>query len=266
MDTKISSLLPVLALLCLFSSTSHAFNITRILDTYPEYSTFNSLLSQTGLAKKINSRRTITVLAVDDVGDLAGKDIDLVGTILSSHVILDYYDNAKFARMKRSKILTTLYQTTGEAQEQNGFLNCTKTPNGIMFGSATKGAPLVSSLMGVVFQRPYNISVLQVSSVIEAPGLEDSPPPPHSRKRAPPPRHHHAEAPEPEEAPTPTPAPAPADASADDEDDGDDEADSPDSDSSDEAAAPAPRSGSSRVHVGFVAVVAGLVSCMMGLL
>jgi len=279
MESKTPSLL-FLALFCIFSSTSTAFNITRILSNYPDFSTFNSLLTQTGLAQQINSRQTITVLAVSNgaIGGVSGKPVDIVKRILSAHVILDYYDQKKLENIKKqSSILTTLYQTTGSANDQQGFLNVTKTPNGIVFGSAVKGAPLTVSLEGSVASQPYNISVLQVGGVIEAPGIENmAPPPPPAPKTA------SAPAPAPTSAKTPAEAPAPA-AEEPAADDAPTEAPTPaaeapnadaplssppqpNSTPADETPAAAPaHSGSSRLHVdGVVAVAMGLVACMMG--
>ncbi|KAJ9184168.1 hypothetical protein P3X46_007934 [Hevea brasiliensis] len=277
MDSKSSSFL-FLALFALFSSTSMAFNITRILSSYPDFSTFNNLLTQTGLAQQINSRQTITILAVsnDAVGSLSGKPLDLTKRILGAHVVLDYYDQTKLKNLeKKSSILTTLYQTTGIADNQQGFLNITKTPNGIMFGSAVKGAPLTASLEGSVVSQPYNISVLKVSRVIEAPGIDNiaPSPPPGAPEKAPAPAPTKAKSPAPvaeepvaDNAPieAPTEAPTPADAP---------EANAPissppepNSTPADDATAPAvppsQESVSSRMHAGGIVAVIGLVACM----
>lgn len=290
MNSKSSSLL-FLALLCAFSSISTAFNITKILSNYPEYSTFENLLVQTGLAQQINSRRTITVLAVDNsaIGDISGKPLDVVKRILSAHVILDYYDQLKFSKLqKASSILTTLYQTTGIADDQQGFLNVTKTTDGIKFGSASKGAPLTASLVKSVTSQPYNISVLEVSGVIEAPGIENiAPPPPPSPgavaapKKAPaaappaktPAKSPAAKAPAPsnEEPPTvdaPSEPPTEAAASPADVPTADavpvsspPEAETPTAD--DIEAPSSPKSGSSCMYVGGVAMVMGMVACVM---
>lgn len=96
-----------------FFATTNAFNITRILDQYPQFSQFNSLLSQSGLVPVVNSRTTITVLAVnnDSIGDLAGKPSDVQKRILSNHVVLDYFDVLKLNKLKNERtMITTLYQ------------------------------------------------------------------------------------------------------------------------------------------------------------
>ena len=48
--------------------TGNKFNITEILSEFPEFSTFNSLLSKTNLAEEIDNQETITVLVVDKIG------------------------------------------------------------------------------------------------------------------------------------------------------------------------------------------------------
>lgn len=151
-------------------STGSAFNITRILNFHPGFSSFNNYLSQTKLAAEINNRHTITVLAVGDgaIGGLSGKSVEDIKTILSIHVILDYFDLAKIHNInEKSIVVTTLLQTTGTANGQLGFLNIKRAINGdILIGSSSPGSPINSKVMKGVMARPYNISVLEVSHVI----------------------------------------------------------------------------------------------------
>lgn len=114
--------------LLLFTAPAPAasFNITKLLDRYQGYGTFNSLLSQTKLASEINRRQTITVLAVPDeqISGLASKGVDTAKRVLSNHVILDYYDMEKLRNLKKgTTLLTTLYQASGEASHQTGLAN-----------------------------------------------------------------------------------------------------------------------------------------------
>ncbi|CAN7001816.1 fasciclin-like arabinogalactan protein 14 [Brassica rapa] len=152
-------------------TSSNSFNITNILNQNNEFSIFNNLLSQTGLASTINSRQTITVLA------LSNDAMSFFSTIqsieenkirLSLHVVLDYYDIKKFRSMnKKSVILTTLFQSTGQAKGLQGFINTTIMNNGdVMFGSAVPGSGIYSKLIDSVATHPYNISVLHISSSI----------------------------------------------------------------------------------------------------
>uniref|UniRef100_A0A0E0NEH6 FAS1 domain-containing protein n=2 Tax=Oryza TaxID=4527 RepID=A0A0E0NEH6_ORYRU len=194
-----SSAMPLLlvagtVVLALLASPAAAFNITRILGEFSDFSTFNHLLTQTKLADEINRRQTITVLALDNgaAGGVSSLPSDEQRKVLSVHVVLDYYDTEKLGGMKmknRSAVLTTLFQSSGQATDRMGFLNYTKRSDGIMvFGSAEPGAQATSQMVKVVVTRPYNISVLQVSSPIVPPGIASvsnsntGAPPPHPAK------------------------------------------------------------------------------------
>ncbi|XP_022131990.1 fasciclin-like arabinogalactan protein 3 [Momordica charantia] len=212
-------------ILLLFSPSASAFNITRLLNQFPQFGAFNDYLTKTHLFEQINTRQTITVLALDNatVAAIAQNSLDVIKQILSAHVILDYYDNAKFKKLGTDKptVLTTMFQATGDAVYQQGFVKVVHNRRGeIEFGSAAKSAPFTSRLVEPVASQPYNISVLQISSPIVVPGI--------GRYNLPPPS---PEAPEP---PVEAPAPASADAPAP-------EADAPDADSPSPAAdAPSP--------------------------
>jgi len=175
------------------ASPAAAFNITRLLGEFSDFSTFNSLLSQTKLAEEINRRQTITVLAVDNgaAGGISSLPSDVQRKVLSMHVVLDYYDTAKLGAIKNhTTLLTTMLQSSGKATDRMGFLNFTKRSDGVMvFGSAQPGAPKNSQMVKSVASRPYNISVLQVSAPIVPPGVggsaDSGAPPPHNKATAP---------------------------------------------------------------------------------
>lgn len=236
---KGSFALTFLSTLVLLSSTVVvAHNITLILDRYPDFTQFNSLLSQTKLADEINRRKTITILAVTNarLGSLSGRLVDVQKRILSNHVVLDYYDTMKLNKLKDTKtVLTTLYQATGTADDKQGFLDVIHKKDGsIVFGSAMKGAPIDAQMEGSVASQPYNISVLSISHPIIAPGIDGTmlqpvAAPPQKNRESPPPAVEvpspaespeeevvadapAIEAPEPSEAPADTPSNASADA------------------------------------------------------
>ncbi|KAL7114351.1 hypothetical protein ACP275_04G115700 [Erythranthe tilingii] len=154
-------------------NANNAFNITQILGQYPDFSSFNTYLTQANLAGDINSRQTITVLVVENsnTSPLSGLSPDALKSILSVHVVLDYFDAPKIQKLSNtSTTVTTLFQASGLARGQQGFLNITHaTADSISFKSAVAGATTVSSLVKSVASQPYNISVLQVSNVIVPP-------------------------------------------------------------------------------------------------
>ncbi|CAM0904973.1 unnamed protein product [Alopecurus aequalis] len=167
-----------LLLLTLASFAAAKFNITEILSEFPEFSTFNSLLSKTNLAEEIDNRQTITVLVVDDsaASAITSLPANTQKDLLAVNVILDYYDPMKLDTIeKKTALFTTLFQMTGAATNRMGFVNYTQGADDQMaFGSAEPGAPLSSQLVKVVASRPYNLSVMQVSAAIIPPSIGSS--------------------------------------------------------------------------------------------
>ncbi|KAF8380400.1 hypothetical protein HHK36_027886 [Tetracentron sinense] len=162
--------------------TSMAHNITEMLSGSPDYSLYNSYLSQTKLADEINSRETITCLVLNNaaMSALAAKHpLSVIKKALSLLILLDYYDNQKLHEISKGTTLTTtLYQTTGNAPGNLGFVNITDLKGGkVGFGSAAPGSKLDTSYTKSVKQIPYNISVLEVSAPIIAPGMLTAPAP-----------------------------------------------------------------------------------------
>lgn len=117
-------------------------------------------------------------MAVDNAGisSLSGKSANELKKIMSVHVVLDYFDEEKLKKLsKKSSLLTTLFQSSGQAIGQQGFVNITDLSTGsIAFGSAVKGSTLGANLVKSVVAQPYNISVLQISSAIIPTGIDGS--------------------------------------------------------------------------------------------
>ncbi|CAN1236613.1 Fasciclin-like arabinogalactan protein 8 [Linum grandiflorum] len=170
-----------LLFLTLSAAAVSAHNITEILSDSPDYSQFNDYLTRTGLADEINSRETITVLALNNgaMSDLTKHPDSVVKKALSLLVVLDYFDPAKLHKITDgSSLSTTLYQTTGNAPGNFGFVNITDLQGGkVGFGSAAPGSKLDSSYVKPVKQIPYNISVIEISAPIIAPGMLTAPAP-----------------------------------------------------------------------------------------
>ncbi|KAK4435704.1 Fasciclin-like arabinogalactan protein 3 [Sesamum alatum] len=173
--TTTAAFILISAVLLLSSTTTSAFNVTLILEKYPDYTEFNNLLSRTGVADEINRRQTITVLALSNgrLGEISGKTEDVQKRILSNHVVLDYFDVAKLKANKETESpLTTLFQSSGQAKQQQGFLNVVVKDGEVVLGSAVKGAPMDSKVESSVASQPYNISILSISRPIIAPGID----------------------------------------------------------------------------------------------
>jgi uncharacterized surface protein with fasciclin (FAS1) repeats len=172
--------MPAAAVLLLTLATSALaskvkFNVTEMLSEFPEFSTFNNLLSQSKLADEINNRQTITVLVVDNsaAGAITSLPVETQKKVLAAQVILDYYDPVKLDSMEnKTAQLTTLFQASGGATDRAGFLNYAEGSDDQMaFGYVEPGASLTSKLVKVVASRPYNISIMQVSAPIMPPSI-----------------------------------------------------------------------------------------------
>uniref|UniRef100_A0A7N0RGV6 FAS1 domain-containing protein n=1 Tax=Kalanchoe fedtschenkoi TaxID=63787 RepID=A0A7N0RGV6_KALFE len=167
-----------LSLLLLLLRQASPFDIAKMLSQFPDLSSFSNLLSQSQVAAEINSRQTITVLALDNgaVSQISSKPADVAKRILQVHVILDYYDKDKLTALKdKTALLTTLFQASGQATGQQGFVNVTVMESGtVAFGSAVSGSGLNANLVKAVVSQPYNVSVLQISSAIVPPGIDGS--------------------------------------------------------------------------------------------
>ncbi|XWS77170.1 hypothetical protein CRYUN_Cryun01aG0238700 [Craigia yunnanensis] len=171
-----------LFMLFLVAIAANAHNITAILEGFPDYSVYNSFLTQTKLADEINTRETITCLVLNNgaMSALTAKHpLSVVKNILSLHILLDYYDPQKLHQISNGTTLTTtLYQTTGNAPGNFGFVNITDLQGGkVGFGSAIPGSKLDSSYTKSVKQIPSNISLLEISAPIIAPGILTAPAP-----------------------------------------------------------------------------------------
>uniref|UniRef100_A0A0E0GCJ9 FAS1 domain-containing protein n=1 Tax=Oryza nivara TaxID=4536 RepID=A0A0E0GCJ9_ORYNI len=154
-------------------------NITAILADHRELAEFGRQLTATGLADDIDGRNTITVLAVDDahMAQLRARGLprEALRHVLSLHVLVDYYDDAKLHRLPGgSAVVSTLFQASGDAPGSEGMVKIAVRRGGrVAFvpqdvDDARANVFYVKS----VHEAPYNISVLQVSAVITSPAAE----------------------------------------------------------------------------------------------
>ncbi|XP_010542030.1 PREDICTED: fasciclin-like arabinogalactan protein 2 [Tarenaya hassleriana] len=171
-------------LLCLLFSSSNAHNITRILAKDPDFSTFNHYLTATHLADDINRRQTITVLAVDNAGMSSilskGYSLYTIRNILSLHVLVDYFGAKKLHQITHGTTSTsTMFQATGSAPGTSGYVNITDLKGGkVAFGVQDDDNKLTSHYVKSVYEKAYNISVLQISQVMTSPEAEAPTPSP----------------------------------------------------------------------------------------
>ncbi|KAL6888769.1 hypothetical protein ACP4OV_009795 [Aristida adscensionis] len=195
-----------------------AFDITKILGGFPEFSALNALLVDTDLAPVINSREKVTVLALNNTaiaeaaaaeshaGEPPGLPRAFAVDLLSLHVVLDYVDEPRLEALRRGRngegsVLTTLLQATRAVPRGGGLLRVASSGDGggrITFSSAAPGGARNATFEGLVATRPYSVSVIKVSGFVVPPSVRFLQPFP--------PRARHMSAP-PSRAPAPAPAP-----------------------------------------------------------
>ena len=168
-----------------------AHNITAILAGHRDLAEFSRELTATGLADDINGRNTITVLAVDDahMAPLKARGLPR-GTlrhVLSLHVLVDYYDDAKLHGLPGgSADVSTLFQASGDAPGSAGMVEIADRRGGrVAFAPQDAGDARGTAVFYVksVHEAPYNISVLQVSGVMSSPAAEAPSSSPESASR-----------------------------------------------------------------------------------
>nr|XP_018682850.1 PREDICTED: fasciclin-like arabinogalactan protein 14 [Musa acuminata subsp. malaccensis] len=142
MDPKAHVFLIFLPLLFLVSSVI-TLGIVEIPEPFDEFSTFTKW-----------TPKTITILAIDNsaISPLSSLSADILKKVISVLVILDYYDPYKLDQLpNNTALLPTLFQASGLATNQMGFLDYTKLPSmQMVFGSAATRAPLNSNVLKVV--------------------------------------------------------------------------------------------------------------------
>lgn len=289
MALKASNIILIFTIiLCTTTTSISAFNITYFLEQHSEFSTYNNLLTQSGVATAINKQGTVTVLVVDNsaVGPITGVPQSKLSFILATHVILDYYDATKLDNLNGKSVkATNLFQQTGKTNGEQGLLNITNSDGNVIFASSAKGAPQDSKMVKVVSSQPFHISVIQISKPIVTPGLDQggssspssspnaspptsvaAPPPKQANGSAPSPADEEEAADSPMEADSPmaeSEGPAPADGPAGGPSPApsaeDDEADK---ETADANLAPPKKNGGARLSVGgaIVAVFVGIVA------
>lgn len=173
----------ILPLLLLAAAETHAHNVTLLLANHPSLSFFNHYLTQTHLADEINRRTPVTVCAVDNAAMSAltskGYTISTLRSILSLHVLLDYFGAEKLHQLRDGSALApTLFQATGttgfinttdliglEVAFGSGFVNISDLTGGkVGFGSDDGG--IISFYVKSIEAVPYTISIIQISSIL----------------------------------------------------------------------------------------------------
>ncbi|XP_019102263.1 PREDICTED: fasciclin-like arabinogalactan protein 4 [Camelina sativa] len=192
--------LPALAyLLLLLSSTAAAINVTAVLSSFPNLSSFSNLLVSSGIAAELSGRNSLTLLAVPN-SQFSSASVDLtrrlppstLADLLRFHVLLQFLSDSDLRRIPPSgSAVTTLYEASGRTFFGSGSVNVTRDPAS---GSVTIGSPSTKNVtvLKLLETKPPNITVLSVDSLIVPTGIditasETLTPPPTSTSLSPPP-------------------------------------------------------------------------------
>ncbi|EER88249.1 hypothetical protein BDA96_10G146000 [Sorghum bicolor] len=184
----LAAVLPILLLVLVLGASpachgaAATHNITAILAAHPDLSDFSAALVSTGAAAEIDSRQTITVLAVDNAVMARLKaqkpDPKELQRVIYLHVLLDYFDAAKLGSIQGGFAqVTSLYQATGKAQGSDGILNITVFTDSRVAAFTPSTGPS-NRLPTAFYQRsikevPSDIAVLQVKDLIWSPATAD---------------------------------------------------------------------------------------------
>lgn len=166
--------------LLLSSTPIFAINITTLLSSYPDLSDFTNLLTTSSVAVDLNSRSSLTLLAVPNSflrsSDLTHRSSPYsLADVLRYHVLLQYFSWSELRLIPAAgKLVTTLYQTTGRATSDFGSVNVTRNPldGTISIQPPTPYSPSNATLLTLVKTFPYNVSIFTVNSLLVPYGFD----------------------------------------------------------------------------------------------
>ncbi|KAG2673488.1 hypothetical protein I3843_13G080900 [Carya illinoinensis] len=170
----VTTVLHVLLLLSPATPPVLAFNITALLSSIPELSSYSSLVSTT-ISSDLSHRTSLTLLAIPNPyissSDLLTRRLSstALADVLRYHVLLQYLSWSDIQKIPSSGVLvTTLFQTTGRATSNYGSVNITRNPsNGVVsIHSPAPYSPSNATVLSLVKTLPYNVTILAVNSLL----------------------------------------------------------------------------------------------------
>ena len=184
---KTSSAQFFVAALLLCSVAANAQKVEDLLLPFPNYSAFKQLLIATGIINEVDMRSSLTFLMPDNavlnsfVASHPTLTAQEVADALRYHVLLQYLDVPTLQTLAYSNdsLVTTLYQTTGRADGQDGFVSITGMPNNVIeVSAAAPGSPPQAAIITNVTAAPYNYSFFQIDNVLVPNNLKPMAPTP----------------------------------------------------------------------------------------
>jgi hypothetical protein len=182
---KTSSAQLFVAALLLCSVAANAQKVEDLLAPFPNYSTFRQLLISTGIINEVDVRSSLTFLMPDNavlnsfVASHQTLTAQEVADALRYHVLLQYLDVGTLQTLAYTtgSQVTTLYQTTGRANGQDGFVNITGMANNVIeVSAAAPGSPPQAAIITNVTAAPYNYSFFQIDNVLVPNNLKPAAP------------------------------------------------------------------------------------------
>ncbi|KAF3967933.1 hypothetical protein ACB098_08G044300 [Castanea mollissima] len=158
-----------------------AINITALLSSFPDLSSFASLISSTTISADVLQRTSVTLLAVPNSYLSSTSDLltrhhlspTNLPDVLRYHVLLQYLTWSDLHQIPPSgTLVTTLFQTTGRATSNSGSVNITFNPsNGVVsiHSPGPYSSPSQSSnatVLSLIKTLPYNITIFTVDSLL----------------------------------------------------------------------------------------------------
>ncbi|KAL3689742.1 hypothetical protein R1sor_016051 [Riccia sorocarpa] len=170
----------MLVICCFMVATVHSSNITAILDGYPNFTVLNRLLSSTGVAEEINSRQSVTLLALPDdtlnvflkssrIVNSSAKAVEIqTADLLRFHVLLEFFTIEKLNALPTTNVssVATLLRTTEVASysdSQRGVINIYNTlHDGVLVGPLFPGGSVNATIVASVTTSGADVSVMQI--------------------------------------------------------------------------------------------------------
>ncbi|XP_071719702.1 fasciclin-like arabinogalactan protein 4 [Rutidosis leptorrhynchoides] len=160
-----------------------AVNITHLLSPYPDLSDFSDLLRTTTVATDLSDRTSLTLLAVPNSflrsSDLLRRSSSStnIADVIRYHVLLQYlsvHDLRDFP--PTGKLITTLFQATGRATNNFGYVNITydgqTNTTTVRSPAAYSQPPNNANIISLIKNLPYNVSIYTVNSLIVPYGFD----------------------------------------------------------------------------------------------
>jgi hypothetical protein len=186
MKTSTAHLFVAALVLCSVAAAS-AQKVEDLLEPFPNFSSFRQLLISTGIINEVDMRSSLTFLMPDNavlsnfVASHQSLSPQEVTDVLSYHVLLQYLDvgNLQTLAYTPGSQVTTLYQTSGRANGQDGFVNITGMANNVIsVSAAAPGSPSQAVIITNVTAAPYNYSFFQINNVLVPLNLRPTAPTP----------------------------------------------------------------------------------------